>query len=133
VALSHLRKLLKVPGSDADLLVTDHTHVRLAGTVACDLLDLKRAVDQASAEEGEERARAVQRIFGALPVPPLFSGIYHESGLSYWYGIESKLQELSHGCLDYYERHGFDVEAARFKQTVSRFLPDYESAISGDE
>jgi len=133
VALSHLRKLLKVPGSSTDLLVTDRSHVRLAGTVACDLLDLKRAVDQASAEEGEERARAVKRIFDALPVPPLFSGIYHDSGLSYWYGIESKLQELSQWCLDYYEGHGFDVEATRFKQTVSRFLPGYESAASGDE
>ncbi|WP_258112206.1 alpha/beta hydrolase [Alicyclobacillus sp. SP_1] len=132
VALSHLRKLLKVGGMDADLLVADHAHVRLAGTVTCDVLDVKRAIGQASALEGEERALAIERIFDGLPVPPLFSGIYHDSVLSYWYGIENKLQELSRWCLDYYECHGVGKEAARFKKTVSRFLPGYESEASGD-
>lgn len=133
VALSHLRKLLKAPGTNTALLVTDHAHVHRAGTVHCDLLDLKRAIDRASAMAGNERAREIEGIFDSLPIPPLFSGIYHDSILSYWYGIESKLQELSRWCLNFYIQQEGGPEAVHFKQTVSRFLPDYESATEAAE
>ena len=51
----------------------------------------------------------------------------------YWYGIESKLQELSRWCMDFYKQQEVRPEAVRFKQTVSRFLPDYESAAGAAE
>ena len=63
------------------------------------------------------------------PVRPL--NLHQLYGLNY--GIESKLQELSRWCLNFYIQQEVGPAAVRFKQTVSRFLPDYESAADAAE
>ena len=92
VSLSHLRGLFKAVGCSP--IRSDRSQVYLQAAVSCDMLERKKLLKEAYAEQGNERKEFLIRELMNTPVDAMFHGLYDEWVLQEQRQFEYLLHEL---------------------------------------
>lgn len=128
VSLNYLRSLLSTNTLSKSLIVTDHNHVYLTGTIRCDMLELRRELTNLLAFTEAARAEKIESILTRLQ-PPLLLALDYQPILAYWWVVEHSLIDMIQWAVDYYINLGEPAKAHRLATYAEHILPGEEFVL----